>query len=256
MKNNLKQRNRAGVMRHWFTLIELLVVIAIIAILASMLLPALNKARETAKSGSCLSNQKQIGQSVAFYGADNNDFLIPCADPAEGWLGWLYHSATLNSIPMPKYGWLEASKMALYHCPTGYENFLSSENQTCSASGDKWRIQTNYTYAREAGYQGWGKSQNNKEWDLKKIGRVISPSKALLFMDGNGTKTADGTFATGDAANLVSFNMNWSTRGLYLSQVAPRHNNRLNAGFIDGHTASHFFGETDKMMEWSVWGYR
>ena len=100
----MKDRSIPGLWRKSFSMIELLVVIAIIAILASLLFPALYKAREVARGISCTNNLRQIGINAGMYQSENENFFAinPC--PNWGWskaLGLAADCRNLNSYRCP-----------------------------------------------------------------------------------------------------------------------------------------------------------
>ncbi|HPO91451.1 MAG TPA: prepilin-type N-terminal cleavage/methylation domain-containing protein [Victivallales bacterium] len=108
-----------------FTLIELLVVVAIIAILISLLLPALNRAREVGKSIACVNNLKQLGITFELYLGDNNDYF-----PNFRWPQALnpYLNGKLHGTPeLPELGTNqgldEVQPLNLIHCPSVAKSF-------------------------------------------------------------------------------------------------------------------------------------
>ena len=111
-----------------FTLIELLVVIAIIAILAAMLLPSLNKARESARNVACINNLKQLGMGMAVYLSDSKECFpraetpAPAGDPCT-WASNLY--SYIGGSPVP--GLYFQKKLKIIECPS--DNWMNKCQQ-------------------------------------------------------------------------------------------------------------------------------
>ena len=181
-----------------FTLVELLVVMAIISILAAMLLPALTKAREQARSVTCRSNLKQIGLSFAMYQVDYDEFFPSCNN-VMGWPmyanawgrnwglgGGLYYAHPYHTLAHEGYlqvGWRD-NRDRITDTPTMCPSDRAARMPVTSAGSNnqckRAHIMGGLTNSYNANYFLTGNSVSNyRDWSKT----MTRPASTMLSMD-------------------------------------------------------------------------
>jgi prepilin-type N-terminal cleavage/methylation domain-containing protein/prepilin-type processing-associated H-X9-DG protein len=234
-----------------FSLIELLVVIAIVAIIASLILPALAQAKARAQGNFCLNNTRQLTASWMIYSDDHNGMLaynlgksarIPALTPAvtgprmsDNWVNnvqdWELTPDNTNSAAVVETGLgpYTSKSAALYRCPSDY---VVSDLQRGAGWSSRVRSYSMNAMVGDAGnFSQGGVNINNADYvQFFKISNIPRPSDIFVFLDEHPDSIDDGYFLNRYSDDAVP---KWT------DLPASYHNRGASFSFADGHSELH-----------------
>lgn len=234
-------------MKNKFTLVELLVVIAIIAILSSMLMPTLGKARSVARNVSCVSNLRQIAQANMLYASDNDEFSVPY-NTASGmgaagdmWMGESLGGGTYDLTRNNLLGPYLGDEYGVMICP---DVILDGTPEAVEGGGGGYGYNAN-----------WFGSYNNMK--SVKLAAVKRPSKTIIFGDNARTSMGPYTYDPPQYVPLMNCKKKPDGTEYTTGTTHFRHSEKANIAWVDGHVTSEHVGElnTDDISQENLIGF-